>query len=66
MRLLNTSTLKVEEVFEEKVTRQYAILSHTWGDEEVTFQDMLGRPPSHKKGYQKLLYSCKQAERDGL
>ena len=65
MRLLDTSTLKVEEFFDNK-TPPYAILSHTWGDEEITFQDLLGTPPSHKKGYLKLLGSCKQAKLDGL
>ncbi|KAF5318370.1 hypothetical protein D9758_018675 [Tetrapyrgos nigripes] len=37
-RLLNTKTLRVQEFFTE--IPRYAILSHTWEDEEVTFQDI--------------------------
>jgi hypothetical protein len=39
MRLLNTTTLKLESFFDHRRPR-YAILSHTWGSEEVTFQDI--------------------------
>ncbi|KAF2257436.1 hypothetical protein BU26DRAFT_558821 [Trematosphaeria pertusa] len=35
MRLLNTKTLKFQ-AFVQKIP-EYVILSHTWGDEEVTF-----------------------------
>jgi hypothetical protein len=39
MRLLNTETFKLEELLGDKKQR-YAILSHTWGKEEVLFADM--------------------------
>ncbi|KAL8645125.1 MAG: hypothetical protein Q9226_007442 [Calogaya cf. arnoldii] len=39
MWLLNTSTLALHYVINPDVVR-YAILSHTWGDEEISFQDM--------------------------
>ncbi|KAI4182000.1 MAG: hypothetical protein LQ346_006660 [Caloplaca aetnensis] len=39
MWLLNTSTLALHNFITQDV-EQYAILSHTWGDEEVSFQDM--------------------------
>jgi hypothetical protein len=41
MRLLNTTTntIKLED-FTGKDKPTYAILSHTWEDEEVTFQDL--------------------------
>lgn len=38
MRLLNTSTLGLRE-FIGNATPKHAILSHTWGDKEATFQD---------------------------
>ncbi|KAF5363018.1 hypothetical protein D9758_012654 [Tetrapyrgos nigripes] len=38
MRLLHTRTLRVQEFF--TYIPRYAILSHTWEDEEVTFQDI--------------------------
>jgi hypothetical protein len=39
MRLLNATSLKFE-LFGDDHLPPYAILSHTWGDEEVTDQDM--------------------------
>ncbi|KAL1604983.1 hypothetical protein SLS60_004524 [Paraconiothyrium brasiliense] len=40
MRLLNASTIRLESFHNEAITPRYAILSHTWGDEEVSFQDL--------------------------
>ncbi|KAM7208555.1 HET domain containing protein, partial [Naviculisporaceae sp. PSN 640] len=40
MRLINTKTLQIQEFNNPGIPR-YAILSHTWGDEELTFQDWL-------------------------
>lgn len=40
MRLINTETLELHEFFDSAVPK-YAILSHTWGTEEITFQDWL-------------------------
>ncbi|RII09981.1 hypothetical protein CUC08_Gglean005971 [Alternaria sp. MG1] len=46
----------------------YAILSHTWGNEEdeVTFQDVINNTYTKKKGYRKLQFCAKQAAVDGL
>jgi len=48
----------------------YAILSHTWGEEEVVFQDMednadMGKTV-RKAGWEKIQFCAKQAEADGL
>src|SRR5690606_29610082 len=45
----------------------YAILSHTWGEEEVVFQDMVKgtRFASGLKGFAKISGCCEQADRDG-
>lgn len=40
MRLINTTTLILHEFFDRQIPH-YAILSHVWGPEEVTFQDWL-------------------------
>lgn len=40
MRLLNTATLEVEDYIGSNVPA-YAILSHTWGDQEVTLQEWI-------------------------
>ncbi|KAF2674248.1 HET-domain-containing protein [Microthyrium microscopicum] len=39
MRLLNKRTLELKEFIGKEIP-EYAILSHTWGAEEVTFQDI--------------------------
>jgi hypothetical protein len=46
----------------------YAILSHTWGndDEEVTLKDMTEGSGKTKAGYKKILFCGKQAAHDGL
>ncbi|KAK3321740.1 heterokaryon incompatibility protein-domain-containing protein [Apodospora peruviana] len=40
MRLINTETLLLEE-FPGDFNSRYAILSHTWEDDEISFQEML-------------------------
>ena len=51
MRLINTTTLALSEFFGESIP-EYAILSHTWGEEEVTFQDWSNaRQATKKKGF---------------
>ena len=44
----------------------YAILSHTWGPEEVTFKDLTDRTGLTKCGYDKIRFCGEQATRDGL
>ena len=46
----------------------YAILSHTWGDDdqEVTYQDMTEGSAKSKAGYQKIRFCGEQAAQDGL
>ena len=46
----------------------YAILSHTWGDEEqeVSFQDVTESTGRNKSGYRKIRFCGKQAAVDGL
>jgi hypothetical protein len=65
MRLINTATLELQD-FSLKTIPPYAILSHTWGTDEVTFQDALSRNVSSGKGYMKIQQSCLLARRRGL
>lgn len=44
----------------------YAILSHTWTDEEVTYQDLISSAGKSKSGYKKIEFCREQATRDGL
>lgn len=61
MRLLNTTTVELCEFVSKPPP--YAILSHTWDGDEVTFQDLdLKRPGVvQKKGYSKILGACNRA-----
>jgi hypothetical protein len=52
--------------FYERLIPQYAILSHIWGDEEVTWQDMKEGRAESLKGYRKITACCDQARYDGL
>ena len=45
---------------------QYAILSHTWGPEEVTFKDITEGNGTSKAGFDKIRFCGEQARRDGL
>jgi len=64
MWLLNTNSLELEE-FPEEQAPAYAILSHTWGEGEVTFSDMDAPASvrSTKPGYRKILYICEEARK---
>jgi hypothetical protein len=65
MRLLNTETGTLE-YFEGVDVPQYAILSHRWGSEEVSYQDYgIGRAVS-KSGYRKIVELCKLAKSRSL
>jgi hypothetical protein len=44
----------------------YAILSHTWGNEEVTFEDLTNGTGRGKNGHEKIRFCMQQAARDGL
>ncbi|KIW34425.1 uncharacterized protein PV07_01203 [Cladophialophora immunda] len=65
MRLINTTTLGLEE-FEGSDIPLYAILSHTWGEGEVTYQDVQARKAKGKLGYEKIKNTCKRARADGF
>ncbi|KAF4928493.1 Vegetative incompatibility protein HET-E-1 [Colletotrichum viniferum] len=65
MRLLNARTIAVED-FSSKRIPPYAILSHTWEDDEVTLQDMERQSANTKAGYAKIRDSCEQTLRDNL
>jgi len=67
MRLLHTKSFALE-VFFGNNTPPYAILSHTWGQEEVLFEHVNGglKPGTTQRlGWAKVRYSCAQAASDG-
>jgi hypothetical protein len=80
MRLINVETLQFEDV-SGKFVPPYAILSHTWTADEVTFEEMIKWQMSNssmqsvaeassdlprKHGWQKILAACHQTRADHL
>ncbi|KAK7958654.1 hypothetical protein PG988_013502 [Apiospora saccharicola] len=71
MRLIDVKNYVFQE-FLGSQTPKYAILSHTWGHEEVTHQEWLGwlatgsSSAMKKQGFQKIMGACKQAKEDHL
>ncbi|APA11278.1 hypothetical protein sscle_07g060480 [Sclerotinia sclerotiorum 1980 UF-70] len=47
-------------------TLPYAILSHTWTDQEVTYKDLISGTGKSKSGYKKIKFCGEQAAKDGL
>ncbi|KAI8633251.1 heterokaryon incompatibility protein-domain-containing protein [Xylariaceae sp. FL1651] len=68
MRLLNVKTLKLEDFLSDRKRPKYAILSHTWLEEEVLFNhiETLELSALEKlKGFAKVKGSCARAQADG-
>jgi hypothetical protein len=68
MRLLKRETdgELVLTKHKDKEVPVYAILSHTWGDEEVTLQDLEAGTGTEKLGWRKIQFCAAQSEVDGL
>ncbi|KAL7907009.1 heterokaryon incompatibility domain-containing protein [Trichoderma velutinum] len=65
MRLLCAKTQKLTEFIGDTIP-PYAILSHTWEAEEITFQDITDGHSyrESKKGWAKVIKCCQQAIKD--
>lgn len=61
MRLLNIETLKLETFLGE--APPYAILSHTWGEGEVTLQDLDSDGLEEKPGWRKIVGFCQTVKK---
>ncbi|KAI1432334.1 HET-domain-containing protein [Xylaria sp. CBS 124048] len=67
MRLLNTRTIKLESFADNNVPA-YPILSHTWGDDEILFEDVQRGTTAnwrHKAGCAKVLGAADWARHMG-
>lgn len=64
MWLINVETFELE--FFPSPPPRYAILSHTWGADEVIFEDMHNNVPQvrEKLGWAKIQLTCEEARRD--
>ncbi|KAE8338365.1 hypothetical protein BDV24DRAFT_166390 [Aspergillus arachidicola] len=65
MRLLRTRTIELVEFPPDRIP-PYAILSHTWGEEEVLFTDMQHHRGQTKYSWPKVQGACAQARADGF
>ncbi|KAH8750877.1 heterokaryon incompatibility protein-domain-containing protein [Hyaloscypha finlandica] len=65
MRLLNVYTMKLEEYFGSQIP-EYAILSHCWGMEEVTFQHISSSEWHGMCGATKIKYASSRCKEEGL
>lgn len=67
MRLINATTMQLEYFMADPPP--YAILSHTWEDDEVTFQDFTDpnrAVTSTKKGFAKIQQACQLAKQASI
>ena len=62
MRLLDTKTLELRDF--HAPPEHYAILSHTWGAEEVTYQHLIAGTGPQRQGWKKLKSACALAAKD--
>jgi hypothetical protein len=66
MRLLNATTLELEEFWDSTTTPPYAILSHTWEQQEVSFKAISDIDTASRLiGFSKIKACCRQALADG-
>lgn len=70
MRLLRTDLFDTDKFeikeFNDSQIPPYAILSHRWGEEEVTLQDIDRIDIKEKQGYKKIKGCCKIAKESGF
>jgi len=69
MRLLKRNSageISLTEDYTGDHVPPYAILSHTWGSEEVLFKELPDGTCKSKLGYKKIQFCAEQAWRDGL
>ncbi|KAK3369299.1 heterokaryon incompatibility protein-domain-containing protein, partial [Lasiosphaeria ovina] len=70
MRLLHTTELRLVEFQGQRILPPaippYAILSHTWAEEEVSFQDIQQGLAQSRRGFEKVAGACAQAVQDGF
>ena len=68
MRLLNAHDLHFKEFYDSDIPR-YAILSHRWGREEVSFKEMRksnGGKGKNGLGWDKIRSTCKLATKENF
>ena len=65
MWLIHVATYELKHFMDPP--QQYAILSHTWDDDEVLYQDISNIDRARaKKGWKKILLTCQEAKKRGF
>jgi hypothetical protein len=57
MRLIHIYTLALAEFFEKDIP-PYFILSHRWGEDEMSYKDFVKRQHSDSPGFEKVRELC--------
>ncbi|KAF2177382.1 hypothetical protein K469DRAFT_603490 [Zopfia rhizophila CBS 207.26] len=65
MRLIHSTTLELKDLFDNEIP-PYAILPHTCGTEEITFEDMQNGKGNQLRGYRKIEFAARQAAEEKL
>lgn len=68
MRLLHATTITLYSFDDDDFIPPYAILSHTWGDAEISFHDLIKNAASElseSDGYKKIRFCCALAAAKG-
>lgn len=67
MWLISTNSYQLEEFLDSSVAPPYAILSHTWGNNEPTFKSVCEAGGDQQaRQNTKIRYTCEQAKNHGL
>ncbi|KAH8595322.1 hypothetical protein B0O99DRAFT_672145 [Bisporella sp. PMI_857] len=65
MRLLHAKERDLREFPSDSIPR-YAILSHTWGEQEISLQDIKASDAEELQGYEKVKMTCSYAMKRGI
>ena len=66
MHLVNTRTRELHTFIDAESAPRYAILSHRWGAQEVSYKDFRKRRMRGTEGYRKIMDSCRFARAHGV
>lgn len=65
MRLLQVGTFELVDFTLKRPIPEYGILSHTWGEEEVSLADLATPNRESLRGWTKVKHTCRLAREDG-
>jgi len=67
MRLLDARTFEFKQVSDPRKITKYAVLSHTWGDNEVVYSDLVSSlaKSQERPEFAKVRFTAQQALEDG-